>query len=500
MALINKLNYATSLKQSTQGRAGIPDANIFMDTPNNLIELIGDDELATFDHTSLGGGAADANQLIPFDGVDLRAIYNFENIERVNDESLRGFLRGSEGKYRLAGAYNLKNGVKFAANGREYIRGSGFIEFAENGLIDRIYHGVFSLNPIQPTTAPEYALVSDTLEATLQAATWTVLNRLGDINEVVQVFGSTANGDTGAGDFDDTLSILIIRARSYGYVPGETTSTASNISELSGFSGGYGVGETLNPANTFPLADVFGGSAVAPFTGMSLTQLGVPQLETGFNEVDGNFTWVLANALAGSAQQCAAYLDAAILQNTDIDSGAGTYIGTRGRVFYTRNAQGLIVTSSIEGRGLFIEGLSTAEKQNVIMTDDAGNTKTSPFFPDVQINVGADAPTDPNAFWHMYYVNGAALADFDTVGAVPVNDSSGSPMKGNVATDAISNVISRPYAYDTDTDAGLVAGTDKNVVVIVAGHEGVDEAITFFTITRTAIIPVTCAPKLDDNA
>lgn len=40
MALIDLSNYATTLIQSTQGRAGTPDGNVFFDKANGLIEFI----------------------------------------------------------------------------------------------------------------------------------------------------------------------------------------------------------------------------------------------------------------------------------------------------------------------------------------------------------------------------------------------------------------------------------------------------------------------------
>lgn len=509
--LIDHTNFATTLKQSTQPRSGTPDGNWFYDRENNIVQLIGADELPTFDHTSIGGGANDANQLANFEGITLRGMYNFDNQERRVDESLRGFLRGSKGVYRFAGAFNFINGVKLDATvlgdgstDRNKIRGSGWIEFADtvDGAtdIDRIYHGIVSLVDVQPTTAPQYTLVPDELEATLQSATWNTFQRLGDVDEAVQVFGSTAFGDTSAGDFDSTLDVLVARVRSWQYNPGETTSIKTKISEFSGFSAGYGVGETPNPANTYNLADVYGGAQIAPWDGMSLEKLATPQVETNFNESDGNFTWVLHNTGGGTAQECAAYLDAVTLQNTDIDAGAGTYIGTKGRVWYTRDADGKVVTNSFEGEGLFIEGLSTAEKQNVILNDDGNLSKTYPFFPELRINVGAAAINDPLAWYHAYYVDGANTDDFDTANAVPVRNSSGVVIKGNVSANAAGVLISEPYAYDTDTDAGLPAGTDKDIVVIVEGDGGVDQAITFATITRSIIVPITCAPNTDTNA
>lgn len=500
MALITHLNFSTTLKESTNPRSGSANGNVYFDVANNEIQLIGVDELPTVD---FGSGPV-ANPLTNFDGITLRALYNFENARRRVNETLRQYKRGTDGDYRFAGAYNFVNGVKLDASDRNKIRGSGWQEFADVGdgytTVDRVYHGVRSLVSIQATTTPYWALVTDTAEATLQSATWTNFVRAGDIDEAVQVFGTTANGDSGAGDFDYRTRTLVVRVRSWQYNPGQTTSVESGISELGGFSAGYGVGESSNPANTYTLADVFGGAQIAPWTGMTLEKLVTPQTETGFNETDGNFTWVLSNTLGGTAQECAAYLDALALQDADVDAGAGTYNGRKGRVWYSRNAAGKIVTASIGGEGLFIEGLSTSEQQNVIFTDNAGATKTYPFFPEIRITVGSAAVADTNAWYHVYYADGAGAADFDTAGAVTVNDSSGNPVKGNVAADAVGGVISFPYSYDTNTQAGLSAGVNKDMVVLVEGDGGAAQAITYFTVTRSTTVPVTCAPAIDTNS
>lgn len=500
MALIDHTNYSTTLKESTNPRGSSPNGNVYFDVANNKIQLIGVDELATVD---FGSGAV-ANPLTNFDGVTMRALYNFENSRRRVNETLRKYKRGIKGSYRFSGAFNFVNGVKLDGTDRNKIRNSGYIEYAATGdgetAIDRIYHGVLSLVDVQPGTVPYWALVTATDEATLQAATWTNFVRAGDINEVVQVFGSTANGDSGAGSFDYRTRILVPRVRSWGYNPGETTSIATGISEFSGFSAGYGVGETINPQNSYTLANVYGGSRIAPWTGMSLEKLASPQVESGFNESNGSFTWVLHNTGGGSAQQCAAFLDAVTLQDSDIDAGSGTYNGKKGRVWYSRNASGKIVTSSVGGAGLFIEGLTTAEKQNVIMTDNAGATKTYPYFPSVEITVGSVAVADTNAWYRVMYVDGSGSADFDAAGAVTVNNASGVAVNGNVATAAVAGKISFAYDYDANTQAGLSSGTDKSMVALVEGDGIAGQAIAYFTVTRSPIISVTCAPSLDNNA
>ena len=510
MALIDHTNYSTKLKESTTARGATPNGNVYFDVANNKIQLIGVDELATMDMTALGGGATDANTLTNFDGITMRALYNFENSRRRVNETLRKYKRGIKGSYRFAGAFNFVNGVKLDATvlgdttvDRNKIRGSGWIEYAAAGdgetTVDRIYHGVASLVDIQSGTVPYQALVTATDEATLQAATWSPFARIGDISEAVQVFGTTVNGDATAGSFDYKTRILVVRVRSWQYNPGETTSVATGISEFSGFSAGYGVGETSNPANAYTLANVYGGAKIAPWTGMTLEKLAAPQAEVGFNESTGNFTWVLHNTGGGTAQQCAAYLDALTLQNATINTGVA-YNGQKGRVWYARNASGKIVTASIGGAGLFIEGLSTAEKQNVILTDNAAATKTYPFFPSCEITVGATAVADANAWYRVMYVDGAAAADFDFSGAVTVKNSAGVDINGNVFANAVANKISFAYSYDTETAAGLSAGVDKAMVCLVEGDGTAGQAITYFTMTRSTIVSVTCSPSADNNA
>jgi hypothetical protein len=63
-------------------------------------------------------------------------------------------------------------------------------------------------------------------------------------------------------------------------------------------------------------------------------------------------------------------------------------------------------------------------------------------------------------------------------------------------------MISFPYDYDNNTQAGLTAGTDKPVVVLVEsyGTGSVTPVMTYFTITRALSIPVNCVPEIDTNA
>lgn len=507
MAKIDHTNYATTLKQSTNPRGSSPNGNVYFDVANNKIQMIGVDELPTITYPVGHPGYTDGNPVPnPYsrnDGFTLRALYRFEGSRRRDEASgLRGYERLIKGSYRFAGAYNFINGGKLDGTDRAGVRDSGWIEYANQGdgqsIVDRIYHGVQSLNSIQPGTQPYWALVTVTDEAALQAATWANFVRTGSINEAVQVFGDSTY-DAGAGDFDYTARKLVARVRSWQYNGGETTSVASGISEFSGFSAGYGVGETANANNTYLSADVYGGAQVAPWTGMSLELLAVAQNEGGF--VGGGtapFSWILHNTggvpgVPGTVEQCAAFLDALALQDATINTGVA-YNGKKGRIWYSRDSSGRVVTST----GLFIEGLSTLEKQNAVMTDNNGVQKTYPYYPTIEIDPGAAAIADTLAWFHVFYNEGTGV--FDSATAFTVTDALGAPMKGVVSSSVNgSNKIALDYDFDGNTENGTGSGS-KDMVVLVEGDGGAAQAIAYFTVTRIPLVQVTCAPASDTNA
>lgn len=476
---------ANTLKQSSQGRAGTPDGNIFFDVANGLLELITVEELATID---FGSGPV-ANPLSNADGITTRAQYGFERIRRRADEALRQYDKYFEGSYKFSGAYQLVNGRKYAGSDRNKIRNSGWVERSSGGAIDRIYFGSRSLNVIEATSQPYYQLAAGGAPVNFA--------KPGGVNEAIQVFGTTANGDTGAGNFD-SRTYLAQNVRSFGFVYSRKLLSDSGVAIMDGFSTGFGLGETPHlTTGNYDLADVYGVARVAPFTGMSLEKLASAQTETGFNESDGNFTWVLNNTAGGNLYECIAFLDALAQTDDDIDSGSTTVThGKRVGEWYSYNAEGKIVTKSgADSLGLFIENLPESNQQSIIFTDDAGNTKTYPFAVEVSISVGANAKADTNAWYQVYYEDGSGPLDYNTSGAVTVQDTNGVDVKGLVS----GADISFGYGYDSNTQAGLSAGVDKPMIVVVEGNGTATAAKTRFTVTRIALVNVTCEPGLETN-
>jgi len=482
--LIDLSNYDTHLVQSTQGRAGSPDGNIFFDVANGKIEYIRADELAQVD---LGSGMED-NPLTAQLGIKLEAVYAFENQERKVDETLRQYDKFVKGNFKFAGAYKYVNNRKPSTDAdRNVTRGSGWEEQDATGSIGRIYYGNIGLSNIEPTSQP-YSQSS-------LGGVPTDYAKLGNFNEAIQVFGD-ASVDATTTTFDNrTYEAVSVRTFGKTFDRKETT-TDLGILELGGYATGFAVNEgDHNTTKNYSLADVYGGSQIAPWTGMTLEKLDTPQTESGFTTADGNFTWVLNNTGNGSLDEAVAFLDALALTDDDIDSGAETITNGKrvGEWYYYNGASQVVTRSGADTLGLFIESIPTSDEQRVVFTADDGSIKARPFSVELQGSVGALAPSDTECWYHMF-----GLTDFNTAGAITVEDKNSLEIKGNVSSDHISNKIVRPFDYDGDTILGP-AGTDKDCVFLVEGDGGVTQAKTVFTITRNTVVAFAAEPATETN-
>jgi hypothetical protein len=491
MAIIDLTNQATTLVQSTQGRAGTPDGNIYFDKTNGLLEIIPVEELPTLDLTSVGGGASDPNPLSQQDGIRMEALYAFENRERASDESLRPYERWTNANFKFAGSFNLVNSRKFSTQADiDIIRGSGVKQLATDGGTDRISMGARGLGSILPTSQPYLQLSVGGAPVDFAKA--------GNFDELIQVFGSTGNtpSDASAGDFDSrTYMAVSVRTFGQNYDRKEST-TDLGITELGEYFAGFAVSETPHlTTGNYTLADVYGGAQIAPWTSMGLEELDTPQVETGFNEADGNFTWVLNNAASGSLDECVAFLDALAQTDDDInDHITNVTNGKRVGTWYSYNGAGQIVTDApFSGQGLFIENVPVSDEQRVVFTDDVGGTKTRPFSVSIEATVGSIAKADANAWYHCYFA-----AAFNTAGAVEVQASDTSVIKGLASTADGNNKIIDAFDYDGDTVGGS-AGTDKDCVYLCEGDGGATQAKTLFTVTRTTTVAFSCAPTVETN-
>jgi hypothetical protein len=510
MALIDLSNFDSAtlgLVQSTVGRAGTPNGNIFFDVANGRIELITATDAPTINMTSRGGSASEANPLLEIDGVKLEALYAFEREQRRSDEVLRQYDYFFKGTFKFGGAYELVNGRKFddlngsaagtVSDDRKTIRGSGWIERDAAGAIGRIYYGVVSLGNIESASQPYYQLADGAAPVDFA--------KLGPINESIQVLGNISV-DSNTTTFD-TRTFLSNRIRTYGFNPDEKVLGDSGVTQMDGYSSGFALGETPHlttvPA-TYPLADVY-TTPIAPWSGMTLEKLAVAQTETGFTTADGNFIWVLNNTAPGNLDECLAFIDALQQTDDDIDTGAETITnGKRVGVWYTYDADGTIrFNAPFASEGFFVEQLVGTDKNRVAFVDDADASKLYPAFSNVLVTVGADAVSDVNAWFHAFFLAGIGAQagnDFNTANAITVQDASATAVKGDVdgTGKSVGNNISFEFDWAADTVGGTLA-TNKDCVFQCEGDGGVTAAKTIFSLTNSASISATCQPLVETN-
>jgi len=486
--LIDLSNYDTLLVQSTAGRAGTPDGNVFFDTTGK-IEFIRNDELATIDLTSKGGGATDENQLYSGTGIKFEAIYAFENQERRIDETLRKYNRWSKGDFKFGGAYSFVNArVPSSTADASIIRGSGWNEIDASGVVQKIYFGNKGLSNIEVASQPYYML-SDSATPTLNDIVPADFAKAGQIDEAVLVYENAVSDERA---YEGTS----IRTFGYNFDRKETVADLG-IAELGGYSTGFALNESPHlTSGDYTLADVFGGAQTTPWTGMTLEKLATAVTVDEFAETSGDFTWVLNNTLSGNLYQMVAYLDSLAMQDTDIDDGVETVTyGKRVGTWYSYNATGQIVTTSgADSLGLYLYNVPVADQQLVVFTDDAGSTKSYSFSVSVEANVGATAKADSLAWYHSYFA-----AAYDTAGAITVEDSGSTEVKGVASSADGDNKITFAFDYTGDTVGGS-ADTDKDCVFLCEGDGGATQAKTLYTITKITTVSFSCAPPVENNA
>ena len=510
MATLQKVtrdNFTTLLKRSTQGRAGTPDGNIFFDTANDLIEIITNDELATVD---LGSGLEN-NPLNSDDKIQQLAIYFFTLQEVEADPTLQQFRTSidavSNRMGKLVGAGAFLNAVTLATNAtttnlhdRDKIADSGFTEFLVDGSIQRIYHGVASLNPINATTQPTFQIAASLSEADRQAAVPINFANLGNINESILSFEN--------GGLDNLANVLIIRARQFGYTIGETNSVASGVSELGAYKQGYGIGNSIvSDVAALSFTDVW-SAPIAPYSNLSFFRFAAPQTRSGFAStgagVTGDFTdeIQLSSGTIGITD-LRAWLDALMLQDTDenANTGAtGSFKPTRAEPLYTINP----ATSKLETRaGLYVSPAKlTAEAQQlIILTDDAGGSHSIPFNSGITITVSQAWLDDTKPWFRLMYKDAVGVNDFDSDNALTVLDASAVAISGDDTDGRISGfTLSLSYAYDTETAGGNVtAGIDQIVILQIGGIDSSKTKTIEFIISKSANISVDATTDIETN-
>lgn len=439
---------------------------------------------------------------------------------------------------------------------RKALRSCGWAEKTAAGLTNRRYMGVITLGTLGASDQPYYQWNSDA-KVNFQFP--------GEVNEAIQIFGTTANGDATAGSFDytdggDALK-LFCREQSKLYASSNNTaigapiltyityrfpltnSTDLKISDVADdvaiastptvSSATWSAGVltfTTNAAHSFEsgLRVRVSGANPAAFDGVytitatTSTTLSVAKAVNPGSwvsgtlrpihasisveyfttnqpyDVDGggneNYRYIITDtSTAATTQEIYEKIQYLLRQNSDIDTGTGTVIGS------VANALLKFVGDTLVGeQGVYISGLNTAFLNSVEFYDFTTNTRrVYPFISSGNITFGVNAASGDFKYYMFYKTLPiGSNNDYGEANATLVLDKDGTAISGTYAGASIPWT----FKYDSETAGGQrTAGVDASVVVVGLGLGGGQFISVDHTITKTTGQNILVSPAQERN-
>jgi hypothetical protein len=293
------------------------------------------------------------------------------------------------------------------------------------------------------------------------------------VNQGIQTFGDAANGN-----YDKRSDSLTTYIRIQGKIYGSATSGSIGLTGLNYIANRFPLAESVNGKITASDATI---AADAPYTGMSITYGAVTRSIGG---VSRNFGAVL-DGNNGTAEQIGEFVEYTLRQASDIDSGAGTEVGT------LTDSLMAFVGDTLKTQDVFIDNFQANDTNRLIFTDTGGTERTFPFVAAGTLSFNSNLVSDSNAIYRVFFSSG-----FGTGSALIVNDNSGSPISGTIGGNA---TISFDFDYDGNTQGGRTAGTDAEVTVVAIGLDSAQYVSATATIGRATGQNISLVAPLERN-
>lgn len=453
----------TQLMSGNSDLATVPGPELIIDTTAKTIALV--------------PGQGDLT--LSSSGATGQALYSALKLLWKNSDTYIKFLFPMESitpeQFEFINGWRPANDVT-----RKAIRTAGWVERTASGAINRIYAGIVSLGSLGPDDQPYYQVTSATSAPIDFSFT-------GQINEAVQVFGTTANGDTGAGTFD-TRTYFKLFAREQ-----QKTYAVAQLSDI-------GVTQMSYIVYRFPLTNAADLKVLvddatiiaesATYSAVDITYFGTDQ-----NISIGGTNYPFRIIIDGNdktAEQIYAKVQYLLRQSTDIDTGAGTVTGKTADSLL-RFVGDTLITSP----GVYIDNFNAADTNRIEFNDRTGALRRFPFVASGNLQFNANLVGDTNAIYRMYFTTlPGAGNDFGETGAVIVQDPSGTPISGNVNG---RTSIPFAFAYETNVQGGRTANTDAAVTVVAIGLNTGQYVSTTATLTRSIGSTISLVAPLERN-
>ena len=357
---------------------------------------------------------------------------------------------------------------------RKLIRTAGWTEKNSSGTVLRRYAGIVSLGTLGLTDQPYYRFGAGTsVNFTYQ----------GPVNEGIQIFGDTDNGNlnyTGG-------TALNLFCREQGKTYAASNNTAIGAPTLSyivyRFPLSNGVDLKISASDATIAANV-------PYTNITIEYFTTDQnFDVDGDTIDEPYRFIITDASGvASTQQIYEKIQYQLRQATDIDSGAGAVVGK------TADSLLMFVGDTLVGsNGVRIEGLNANFLNSVEFYDYTGTKRIYPYVASGTINFGPNAGSGDFLF-KMFFVS-TPSGDYGTANAIIVNDKDGVPISGTYN----GSGITFSFAYDSNIQGGRTAATAAPVKVVGIGLTGGQFISVDHTITRTQGQSILLSPAQERN-
>lgn len=360
---------------------------------------------------------------------------------------------------------------------RKLIRTAGWAEVSNGGGVKRQYSGIISLGTIGETDVAYFQQTS--------ASNATNFTYDGPVNEAVQIFGDSSNGNF---DYRQYFKMFVrVQGKKYAQ---------SKISDI-------GVSTMTYIVYRFPLTNesdlkitTSDGiiSSAAPYTGITITYYTSAQ---NISIGGSNYPFsVIIQGNGAPAEKIYEKIQYQLRQDSDIDAGSGTINGK------TADALLTFVGDTLQtSRGVYIQNFDTNDTNRLQFTDDNSVVRTFPFVATLTLSFNENLISDADAVFRVYFTNDDAGdntgRDFGTSGAIMVLDASSIAMSGLVSGAATKTFT---YAFDTNDQRGVASvGVTAPVTVVAIGLGTSQYVRSSGNISRSTSNTVSLAGALERN-
>jgi hypothetical protein len=436
-----KITDPDKLSRSTQAGASTPDGNVFFNLSSKTIELI-DDSL----WTDVANELQDANY--NSGGVSIQTLYSFLKEQWKSDTELVKYAFPMEAI--TAEQFEFING--WVLTDFKLIRDGGFAERDASGVIQKEYAGIISLGTLADAAAqPYFAFSDDVAKTDFQYA--------GQVNEPILVFT-----EGGVDDRNKALTVFVRSAPtgSSGSVTGyqfvQTSTADIGVTRLATQAYRFPLAQAVDPNVTLTVAEVeaaggvFDDMRIEYYTGSeSITDTG-----TTFSVgvvIDANTDDADTNPTLSQIYQ---WVQNELRKSTDINVSPGDVtadvIGLLTDPLVAFVGATLKTLRQSDGDGVFIEGVSPTDLNNVEFVDNSNASQKYPFKVGVNLDFNTNILDDPNSKYFLFYTTNTG-GNFGTANTVAVTKDGGGDVSGDVHTSAASYTGSMSGSSNGDIDA-----------------------------------------------